>query len=96
MSYRGAEIDRYTAMTFMTWLSHWDDNYNFYGSSWEGQFNHDVVQFMAPLLLDHPYMRGSMVYNWREGPPIITRNVDGSIKVNEVIYQRDGYPFAGG
>ena len=93
--YRGGEIDRCTAMTFMTWLANWDDEAGFYGKTWLAKHNHGVAMFMPMLLLDQPYMRGSTVYNWREGP-IITRKPDGGIVLNPVIYQRKGYPFDGG
>jgi len=49
---------------------------------------------MAQLMPDLPLMRGSTVYNWREWP-IITRNEDGSIWHNHVIYQTKSLPFGG-
>mgnify|MGYP000733482495 CR=1 FL=1 len=79
----------------MPWLSSWEENCSFYKDNWLGKHNHGVVMFMAPFLLDQPYMRGSVIYNWREGSPIITSKLDGSIKINNVIYQRPGYPFVG-
>lgn len=92
--YRGEEIDRYTAMTFMTFLNNWNDKTNFYGNTWLGKHNNGVPLFMAHLMLDLPIMRVSTVYNWREGP-IIIRHKDGSIRRNKVVYQTKGFPFGG-
>ena len=92
--YRGEEIDRYTAMTFMTFLANWDEKTNFYGKTWLGKHNHGVACFIAHLMLDLPIMRVSTVYNWRENP-IITRQKDGKIKKNKVIYQKKGTKFNG-
>ncbi len=92
--YRGDEIDRYTAMTFVTFLSNWNEKTNFYGSSWLGKHNNGVSLFMAHLMLDLPIMRVSTVYNWREGP-VITRDEDGTITRNKVIHQTKGFPFGG-
>ncbi len=49
---------------------------------------------MAHLTLDLPLMRVSTVYNWREGP-ILTRNRDGTIHRNQVVYRTRGFPFGG-
>ena len=92
--YRGDQIDRYTAMTFMTFLSNWNEKTNFYGNTWLGKHNNGVPLFMAHLMLDLPIMRVSTVYNWREGP-ILTRKKDGTIRRNKVIYQTKGFPFGG-
>lgn len=92
--YRGEEIDRYTAMTFMTFLATWDEKTNFYGNTWLGKHNNGVPMFMAHLMLDLPIMRVSTVYNWRENP-IITRQKNGRIKRNKVIYQKKGSNFHG-
>ncbi len=92
--YRGEEIDRYTAMTFMTFLNNFNDKTNFYGTAWLGKHNNGVPLFMAHLMLDLPIMRVSTVYNWREGP-ILTRGADGTIRRNKVIYQTKGFPFGG-
>jgi len=35
VSYRGDEVDRYTAMTFMTFLSTWNEKLNFYADNWK-------------------------------------------------------------
>jgi len=94
-SYRGDQIDKYTAMTFMTFLSNWNEKLNFYGSRWDAKHNHGVVMFISHLMLDQPYMRSSTIYNWREGP-IITRKPDGGIEHNLVIYTRKGFPYDGG
>lgn len=92
--YRGEEIDRYSAMTFMTFLSNWNDTTNFYGNTWLGKHNNGVPLFMAHLMLDLPLMRVSTVYNWREGP-ILTRGENGWVRRNKVIYQTKGFPFGG-
>jgi len=92
--YRGEEIDRYTAMTLVTFLNNWDERTNFYGSNWLGKHNNGVPLFMAHLMLDLPIMRVSTVYNWREGP-IVTRDEDGTISRNTVTYQTKGFPFGG-
>ena len=92
--YRGDEIDQYTAKTFMTFLSNWNDKTNFYGETWLGKHNNGVVTFMTELLLDLPISRVSTIYNWRENP-IITRNDDGTITRNEVIYQKKSFRFYG-
>ena len=91
-SYRGEEIDKYTAMTFM---SNWDEKLNFYGNNWGAKHNNGVPLFMAHLMLGQPYMRSSTIYNWCAGP-ITTRKPDGSIEHNPVIYQRKSWPFDGG
>ena len=93
--YRHEEIDRYAAMTFMTFLENWSEETSFYGDTWLGKHNNGVVVDMATLLLDLPLKRASTIYNWREGP-IVTRQADGTIHRNSVIYQRKGQPFAGG
>ena len=93
-AYRGDEVDHYTSKTFLTFLSNWDDETHFYGRTWLGKHNHGVVAYMAQLLLDLPLSRVSTIYNWRENP-IITRNEDGTITRNEVIYQRKGFRFYG-
>jgi len=92
--YRGEEIDRYTAMTFITFLGNWNNKTNFYGNNWLGKHNNGAPLFMAHLMLDLPIMRVSTVYNWREGP-IITRSKDGTIRRNKVIHQTKGFPFGG-
>lgn len=92
--YRGQQIDKYTAMTFMTFLANWNEKLNFYGGNWNGKHNNGVPIYMPHLMLDLPVMRASTVYNWREGP-IITRGKDGSIRRNKVIYQTKGFPFGG-
>ena len=93
-AYRGDEIDKYAAMTFMTFLSNWNEKLNFYAGDWNGKHNNGVPLFMPHLLLDQPYMRASTVYNWRHCP-MITRDKDGRVKVNKVIYHTDGCPFTG-
>jgi hypothetical protein len=85
-------IDRYTAMTFITFRDNWDERTNFYGSNWQGKHNNGVPLFMAHLMLDLPIIRVSTVYNWREGP-IITRDKDGTISRSQVTYQTKGFPF---
>ena len=85
-TYRSEEIDRYAAKTFMTFLGNWDEETNCYGKTWLGKHNHGVVAYMVQLLLDLPLSRVCTVYNWRENP-IITRNEDGTITRNKVIYQ---------
>jgi len=92
--YRGEEIDRYTAMTFITFLSNWNEKTNFYGNNWLGKHNNGVPLFMAHLMLDLPIMRVSTVNNWRE-TPLITRGKDGKITRNKVIHQTKGCPFSG-
>ena len=92
--YRGDQIDRYTAMTFMTFLKNWNEKSNFYGKNWLGKHNNGVPLFMTHLMLDLPVMRVSTVYNWRENP-IITRHKDGRIDRNKVVYTRPGFPFWG-
>jgi len=92
--YRGAEIDKYTAMTFITFLNNWNERLNFYDNNWSGKHNNGVPLYMPHLMLDLPIMRASTVYNWREGP-IITRGKDGTIRRNKVIYQTKGFPFGG-
>jgi len=94
-SYRGDEVDKYTAMTFMTFLSNWNEKLNFYGARWDAKHNHGVAMFISHLMLDQPYMRSSTIYNWREGP-IITRKPDGGIEHNPVIYTQKGFPYDGG
>ncbi len=92
--YRGEEIDRYTAMTFMTFLANWNEKHNFYGENWNGKHNNGVPLYMPHLMLDLPVMRTSTVYNWRAGS-ILTRGEDGSIRRNKVFYQTTGFPFGG-
>jgi len=90
--YRGDEIDKYTAMTFTTFLNNWDEKTNFYSNNWNGKHNNGVPLFMSHLMLDLPVMRGSAVYNWRQNP-IIDRDKNGKIKRNKVIYQTPGFLF---
>ncbi|MBT3274050.1 MAG: hypothetical protein HN368_12910 [Spirochaetales bacterium] len=94
-NYRSEEIERYSAMTFMTFLDNWSEETNFYGDTWLGKHNNGVVVNMATLLLDLPLQRASTIYNWRDGP-IIFRQSDGKIIRNQVIYQLKGHAFAGG
>jgi hypothetical protein len=93
-AYRGDEVDYYTSKTFLTILGNWDDETNFYGKTWLGKHNHGAVAHMVQLLLDLPLSRVSTIYNWRENP-IITRNEDGTITRNDVIYQKKGFRFYG-
>jgi hypothetical protein len=92
--YRGEEIDKYTAMTFITFLENWNEELNFYGGHWSSKHNNGVPLYMPHLMLDLPIMRTSTVYNWREGP-IITRDKDGTIRRTKVVYQTTGFPFGG-
>ncbi len=92
--YRGDEVDKYTAMTFMTFLRNWDEKLDFYGGNWSGKHNNGVPLYMPHLMLDLPIMRASTVYNWREGP-IFTRDKDGTIRRDQVTYQTKGFPFGG-
>jgi hypothetical protein len=91
-SYRSEELDNYTAMTFMTFLSNWSEQTNFYGNHWNGKHNNGVPLYMPHLLLDYPYMRGGTIYNWQHGP-IIERDKNGRVKVNQVIHHTEGYLF---
>jgi hypothetical protein len=93
-SYRGEEIDKYTAMTFMTFLANWNEKLNFYADNWNGKHNNGVVLFMPQLILDQPYMRASTVYNWHYCP-MIMRDKAGHVTVNKVIYNTEGFPFSG-
>ena len=49
---------------------------------------------MTELLLDLPTSRVSTIYNWRENS-LITRNKDGTIMRNKVIYQQREFRFYG-
>jgi hypothetical protein len=92
--YRGDEIDKSLAQTFLTFLGNWNERINFYSKDWNGKHNNGVPLFVSDLMLDLPIMRGSTVYNWRENP-VITRHKDGTIRRNKVIYQTKGFPFGG-
>jgi len=93
-AYRGEEVDKYAAMTFMTFLSNWNEKLNFYAGDWNGKHNNGVATFMPHLLLDQPYMRASTVYNWRYRP-MIFRDKLGRVTVKKVIYNTEGFPFSG-
>jgi len=90
--YRGDEIDRYTAKTFINFLNNWNENLNFYSGDWNGKHNNGVPLFMLHLMLDMPIMRGSTIYNWRQ-TPVITRDKNGKIQRNRVTYQTPGFLF---
>ena len=92
--YRGDEIDRYAAKTFINFLNNWNENLNFYSGDWNGKHNNGVPLYMPHLMLDLPIMRASTVYNWRE-TPVITRDKKGKIKRNKVIYNTKGFEFHG-
>ena len=92
--YRGDEIDKYTAMTFINFLNNWNENLNFYSGDWNGKHNNGVPLYMPHLMLDLPIMRASTVYNWRI-TPVINRNKKGKIKRNKVIYHTKGFKFHG-
>jgi hypothetical protein len=92
--YRGDEIDKYTAMTFINFLNNWNENLNFYSGDWNGKHNNGVPLYMPHLMLDLPIMRASTVYNWRE-TPVITRDKKGKIKRNKVTYHTKGFKFHG-
>ncbi len=92
--YRGDEIDKSLAQSFLTFLGNWNESLNFYSNNWSGKHNNGVPLFISHLVLDIPIMRGSTVYNWRLNP-IITRDEDGKITRNKVIYQTKGFPFGG-
>jgi len=94
VSYRSDQIDRYTAMTFMTFLSNWNEKLNFYAGDWNGKHNNGVATFMPHLLLDQPYMRACTIYNWRYRP-MISRDRLGRVTVNKVIYNTERFPFSG-
>jgi hypothetical protein len=90
--YRGDEIDASLAQSFLTFLSNWREEYNFYDSKWRGKHNNGVPLFISHLMLDLPIMRGSAVYNWRMKPAIM-RGIDGTIKRNKVTYTTLGFLF---
>jgi len=92
--YRAEEIDRHTARTFLNWLNNWDEDIHFYGDNWSCKHNNGVATHMPALLLDLPIHRTSVIYNWREAP-IITRNRNGTIKRNNVVYHTRGFKFHG-
>jgi len=56
--------------------------------------NNGIATHMPALLLDLPIHRSSVIYNWRE-TPIITRNDDGTLTRNNVIYHTKGLKFYG-
>jgi hypothetical protein len=97
--YRSAEIRRYTAVSFISLKNTWNPETNWFSNSdndWNGMHNLGAVLFMAQLVLGHPYMKGSIPYNWRQAP-MITRHPDGTIHVNQSpIYHAIGHPFMGG
>ena len=78
----------------MNWLDNWDEDLHFYGDSWSAKHNNGVATHMPALVLDLSIHRSSVIYNWRIGP-IITRNADGSVTRNEVIYHTKGFEFHG-
>ncbi len=88
------EIDKYTAMSFITFMRNWDENTNFYGKTWLGKHNNGVVVNMSVLMLDLPLTRVNTLYNWRE-VPILSRDKNGKIMLNKVIYQKKGFRFHG-
>jgi len=45
-------------------------------------------------MLDLPVMRCRTVYNWRRRP-ILTRDRNGTVRRNTVVYQTEGFPFGG-
>ncbi|HCO92630.1 MAG TPA: hypothetical protein DIU00_01545 [Phycisphaerales bacterium] len=90
--YRGDEIDKSMAQSFLTFLENWNVSFNFYDKNWGGKHNNGVALFMSHLLLELPVMRGSAVYNWRQNP-IIDRDKNGKIKRNKVIYHTPGFLF---
>jgi hypothetical protein len=90
--YRGAEIDNALGQSLLTFLENWDENLNFYGNVWSAKHNLCMVHYMAQLLLDIPFKRGSGIYNWRL-VPVITRHEDGTVTRNKVTYTTPGYPF---
>lgn len=90
--YRGAEIDKSLAQSFMTFLENWNEQVNFYSTNWRGKHNNGVPLFTSHLMLDIPVMLGSAVYNWRQNP-IITRGRGGTITRNKVTYTTPGFLF---
>ena len=94
--HRAGDIDEVTAKTFLTFLRNWDERTNWYkGRSWNGKHNNAVPMYMAAIILDQPYFKGSTVYNWRE-EPIIERRKDGMVIVNKKpLYQMKGRKFEG-
>jgi hypothetical protein len=94
LGYRGEEMNKYTAMTFITFMRNWDESTNFYGKTWLGKHNNGVVVNMSVLMLDLPLTRVNTLYNWRE-VPILSRDKNGKIMLNKVIYQKKGFGFHG-
>jgi len=96
-NYRSDEIRRYTAISFVSFKNAWNPDANWFREpDWNGMHNLGVTLFMAQLVLGHPYMKGSIPYNWRQAP-MITRTPNGTVQVNErPIYHASGHPFMGG
>ncbi len=51
-----------------------------------------LLEVLSQQMLDLPIMRGSTIYNWHE-TPVITRDKNGKIKRNKLIYQTPGFLF---
>jgi hypothetical protein len=85
-NHRKEEINLIVANSFLAFKDRWDTDRNWFkNNTWQEKHNIGTPLYMASIILELPLMNNTGIYNWRRNP-VITRGVDGSVSVNEVIY----------
>ena len=85
-THRQEEVKEAVARSFLAINNRWDDDAGWYKlGTWQEKHNIGAFFYMVAVILELPIMTESGSYNWRK-TPLITRNPDGSVVVNEVTY----------
>ena len=88
--HRLEEVKEAVAKSFIAINDRWDDEAGWYKlGTWQEKHNIGAPFYMVAVILELPLMTESGSYNWRRNP-LITRNEDGSVTVNEVSYEAEG------
>jgi hypothetical protein len=85
--HRKEEINEVIAKSFLAFKDRWDDEQDWFKlGTWQEKHNFGTPLYMATVLLELPIMDICGIYNWRLNP-VITRDDDGRVTVNEVSYE---------
>ena len=85
--HRSEEINEIVAKSFIAFRNRWDFEKGWFkNDTWQEKHNVGVVPYMAAVLLELPFMDTTTFYNWRRNP-VINRAPDGTISVNEVVFE---------
>ena len=86
-SHRREEINEVVAKSFIAFKDRWDDESGWFKlGTWQEKHNFGMPLYMAAVILELPIMEICGIYNWRRNP-LITRNDDGTVTVNEVTFE---------